>query len=118
MKRPGSGWQSVMDTRRWREEVFRDAYADIVDALSNSHGESIPREELNFAELMLSQMFLVEAGSVAEAVEPANDIQAQRKKALLDAASVLMGQPIEDLSRSPLAATGPRIVAGTPRDCH
>lgn len=105
VKRPGSGWQSVMDTRRWREEVFRDAYADIVDALSNSHGESIPKEELNFAELMLSQMFLVEAGSVAEAVEPANDIQAQRKKSLLDAASVLMGQPIEDLSRSPLAAT-------------
>ena len=105
VKRPGSGWQSMMDTRRWREEVFRDAYADIVDVLSNSHGASIPKEELNFAELMLSQMFLVEAGSVAEAVEPANDIQAQRKKALLDAASVLMGQPIEDLSRSPLAAT-------------
>ena len=103
--RPAADWQSVMDTRRWREEVFRDAYADIVDALSNSHGASIPKEELNFAELMLSQMFLVEAGSVAEAVEPANDIQAQRKKALLDAASVLMGQPIEDLSRSPLAAT-------------
>lgn len=102
---PRTGVQQLfdLDLRAWPEERFYENLTAQVDALSKAHGIETTTVLLDTAEIYLGQMMTYEAGSVLEAIEPANPLQERRYNALLHAQMLLEGQAVEDFENSPLS---------------
>lgn len=102
---PRMGVQQLfdMDLRRWPEERFYENLTAQIDALSKSHGLETTSVLLDTAEIYLGQMMTYEAGSVLDAIEPANAAQERRYNALNHAQMLLEGMAVDDFDASPLS---------------
>ncbi|MCP4822130.1 MAG: hypothetical protein GY883_23350 [Shimia sp.] len=99
---PMNGWQSVLDTNRWRGVKFRASYASLVEALSEAHGPELFSRRLDFAEFLIAHMMLPEAQSILNVVAQGDDPVPMRLHAMRDAVALLNGDLPQDPSRSPL----------------
>lgn len=99
---PKNGWQSVLDTNRWRGVTFRRSYGSLVEALSEAHGPEQFSQRLDFAEFLIAYMFLPEAQSILDESAKGDEPVPMRLRAMREAVTLLNGRAPETMELSPL----------------
>lgn len=93
-----------MDLLRWPDSGFYGSFNKLMNDLTTAHGAAKPAVMMDFAELYLTQMLLLEAGSVLTSIAPQTPSQTLRHTALMQTLSLLRGLEIDTEQPSPLFA--------------